>query len=153
MGRSSGEGIGYPLQYSWASLVAQLTKNSPAMHETCVQPWIGEIPWIGKIPTPVFWPGEFHGLYGPWVHKDSDTTEQLSLSLSFPPVYRQNFLGVGRPEPAVARSSPLRAPLLGQEGPCPLSVVKNPGLDTCPPSGQSLRPGRFHLWPAQESWC
>ena len=29
-GRSSGEGIGYPLQYSWASLVAQLVKNLPA---------------------------------------------------------------------------------------------------------------------------
>ena len=33
-GRSSGEGIGYPLQYSWASLVAQLVKNPPAMQET-----------------------------------------------------------------------------------------------------------------------
>ena len=29
--------------------------------------------------TPVFWPGEFHGLYSPWGHKESDTTEQLSL--------------------------------------------------------------------------
>ena len=36
-GRSLGEGIGYPLQYSWASLVAQLVKNSPAMWETWVQ--------------------------------------------------------------------------------------------------------------------
>ena len=34
--RSTGEGIGYPLQYSWASLVAQLVKNSPAMWETSV---------------------------------------------------------------------------------------------------------------------
>ena len=33
-GRSPGEGIGYPLQYSWASLVAQLGKNPPAMRET-----------------------------------------------------------------------------------------------------------------------
>ena len=33
-GRSPGEGIGYPLQYSWASLVAQLVKNLPAMWET-----------------------------------------------------------------------------------------------------------------------
>ena len=32
-----GEGIGYPLQYSWASLVAQLVKNPPAMRETWVQ--------------------------------------------------------------------------------------------------------------------
>ena len=34
LGRSAGEGIGYPLQYSWASLVAQLVKNPPAMQET-----------------------------------------------------------------------------------------------------------------------
>ena len=36
-GRSPGEGIGYPLQYSWAFLVAQLVKNLPAMQETWVQ--------------------------------------------------------------------------------------------------------------------
>ena len=35
--RSAGKGIGYPLQYSWASLVAQLVKNLPAMWETWVQ--------------------------------------------------------------------------------------------------------------------
>ena len=37
LGRSAGEGIGYPLQYSWDSLVAQLVKNTPAMWETWVQ--------------------------------------------------------------------------------------------------------------------
>ena len=36
-GRSAGEEIGYPLQYSWASLVAQLVKNPPTMRETWVQ--------------------------------------------------------------------------------------------------------------------
>ena len=35
--RSTGEGIGYPLHYSWASLVAQLVRNPPAMRETWVQ--------------------------------------------------------------------------------------------------------------------
>ena len=40
-GRSAGEGIGYPLQYSWASLVAQLVKNLPIMWETCV----GSLGW------------------------------------------------------------------------------------------------------------
>ena len=35
-GRSAGEGIGYPLQYSWASLVAQLINNLPAMPESWV---------------------------------------------------------------------------------------------------------------------
>ena len=40
LGRSAGEGIGYPHQYSWASLVAQLVKNPPAMRETPV-PFLG----------------------------------------------------------------------------------------------------------------
>ena len=35
--RSPGKGIGYPLQFSWASLVAQLVKNLPAMRETWVR--------------------------------------------------------------------------------------------------------------------
>ena len=40
-GRSTGEGIGYPLQYSWASLVAQLVKNPPAVRET----WVRSLGW------------------------------------------------------------------------------------------------------------
>ena len=40
-GRSAGEGIGYSLQYSWASLVAQLVKNPPAMQET----WDRSLGW------------------------------------------------------------------------------------------------------------
>ena len=76
-GRSTGEGIGYPLQHSWASLVAQLVKNLPAMWDT----WVQSLRWVGKIwrreqlPTPVFWPGEFHGLYSPWGCKESDMNE------------------------------------------------------------------------------
>ena len=42
---SLGEGIGYPLQYSWVSVVAQTLKNSPAVQET----W-GSIPGLGKSP-------------------------------------------------------------------------------------------------------
>ena len=41
LARSAGEGIGYLLQYSWASLVAQLLKNLPAMRET----WVGSLGW------------------------------------------------------------------------------------------------------------
>ena len=37
LGRSPGEGIGYPLQYSWVSIIAQLVKNPPAMRESWVQ--------------------------------------------------------------------------------------------------------------------
>ena len=42
--RSAGEGIGYPLQYSWASLVTQLVKNPPAMRETWVKSLVWEDP-------------------------------------------------------------------------------------------------------------
>ena len=41
LGRSAGEKIGYPLQYSWASLVAQLVKSLPAMWET----WVRSLDW------------------------------------------------------------------------------------------------------------
>ena len=44
-GRSAEEGIGYPLQYSWSSLVAQLVKNPAAMPETQV-PSMG---WEGPL--------------------------------------------------------------------------------------------------------
>ena len=40
-GRFSGEGIGYPLQYSWASLVVQMVKNVPAMWDT----WVLSLGW------------------------------------------------------------------------------------------------------------
>ena len=83
-GRFAGKGIGYLLQYSWASLVAQLVKNLPAVRGTWVQSWVGKIPWRReRLPTPVFWPGEFYGLYSPWGHKELDMTERFSLSLSF----------------------------------------------------------------------
>ena len=77
-GRSSGEWIGYPPQYSCAPLKAQLVKNQPAMWETW-DPWSWD---LEKGKAPLFWPGEFHGLYSPWSRKESDTTEWFSLSLS-----------------------------------------------------------------------
>ena len=44
-------------------------------------PWVGKIPWRRqRLPTSVFWPGEFHGLYSPWGHKELNMTEQLSLA-------------------------------------------------------------------------
>ena len=56
---------------------------------TCNVGDLGLIPGLGRsleegkgypLPTPVFWPGVFHGLYSPWGCKELDTTEQLSLS-------------------------------------------------------------------------
>ena len=54
----------------------QLVKNPPAMWET----WVRFLGWEdplekGQLPTPVFWPGEFHGLCNPWGHKELETTE------------------------------------------------------------------------------
>ena len=44
-GSSPGEGIGYPLQYSWASLVAQMVKNPPALWET----WVQSVGWEDSL--------------------------------------------------------------------------------------------------------
>ena len=48
-------------------------------------PRLGRSPGEGKrLPTPVFWPGEFHGhMYSPWGHKELNTTEQTALSCSY----------------------------------------------------------------------
>ena len=78
-GRSPGQGIGYPLQYSWASLVAQLV---------CLQcrrpgfdPWVGKIPWRReRLPTPGFWPEEFHGLFSPWDRKELDRRSEFHFT-------------------------------------------------------------------------
>ena len=57
---------------SEASLVAQVIKNLPAMQETGFDPWVGKITWRREwLPTPVFFPGNFHGQrslvgYSPW---------------------------------------------------------------------------------------
>ena len=67
----SGEGIGYPFQYSWASLVAQLVKNVLTMWET----WVQSLGWE-RLATAVFWPEEFHGLY--IVHWVTKSQTQLS---------------------------------------------------------------------------
>ena len=43
-------------------LVARLQRGRPGFDS-----WVGKIPWRReRLPTPVFWPGEFHGLYSPW---------------------------------------------------------------------------------------
>ena len=48
LGRSPGEGIGYPLQYSWASLVAQLVKNTFNAGDLASIPGLGRCPGGGK---------------------------------------------------------------------------------------------------------
>ena len=75
-GRSAGEGMGYLLRYSWASLVIQVVKNLPQCGRSEFDPSVGKIPWRReRLLTSIFWPGEFHGTCSPWDRKESDTTE------------------------------------------------------------------------------
>ena len=80
--RSSGKGIGYPLQYSWASLVAQQVKKS-----SCNAEDLGSVPGLGRSPGEgKGYPLQHSGLENSMdciVHgvTESDTAEQLSLSL------------------------------------------------------------------------
>ena len=57
-GRSPGEGIGYPLQCSWASLMAQLVKNPPAMRET----WFLSLDWEDSPVEGEGYPLQYSGL-------------------------------------------------------------------------------------------
>ena len=86
-GRSTGERIGYSLQYSWASLVAHLVKNLPAIQETWVQslgqedPLENEMPAHSNIlPWRIPWMRSQVG-YSPWGHKELDITKRLTLIL------------------------------------------------------------------------
>ena len=78
LGRSPGEGYfgGFP-------------GSSVGKESACNAGDPGSIPGLGrspgerkKLPTPIFWPEELRGLYSPWGRKESDRTEQLSLSLA-----------------------------------------------------------------------
>ena len=80
LGRANGEEIGYPLQYSWASLVAQLVKNPPAMQETWVRPlgWEDSLE-KGMATNSSILAWRIPWIYSPWGLKESDTTEHLSF--------------------------------------------------------------------------
>ena len=68
------------LRKQWASLVAQLVRNLPAMWES----WVGKIPWRSKrLPIPVLWPGEFHGRIVHGVAKSRTRLSDFTHSLSF----------------------------------------------------------------------
>ena len=65
--------LGLPSWISWKRIHLQCGRPG-------FNPWVGRIPWRReRLPTPVFGPGEFHELYSPYGHKESDTTEPLSL--------------------------------------------------------------------------
>ena len=79
LGRFSGEGIGYPLQYSWASLVAQLVKDLRAMQET----WVLSMNWEDPLEKGKATHSSILACRIPWTvysteSKESDMTERLS---------------------------------------------------------------------------
>ena len=83
LGRSAGEGIGYPLQYSWASLVAQLVKNLPAIWKT----WVRSLGWEDPLEkgtsthsSILAWRIPWGN--SPWGNEELEMTERLSLSLA-----------------------------------------------------------------------
>ena len=58
-------------------------------------PWLGRSPWRReRLPTPVFWPGDFHGLYSSWGSKESDMTEQLSSSMLSNRFYNMRYIDI-----------------------------------------------------------
>ena len=101
LGRSPGEGIGYPLWYSWASLMTQTVNNLPTMRET----WFGKIHWRRAWrPTLVFLPGDSSWTEEPgglqsmglqrvgddWVLSMTWTCGITSFYISFPLSWQQN---------------------------------------------------------------
>ena len=79
-GRSAGEGIGYPLQYSWASMVAQLVRNPPAIWET----WVRSLGWEDPLEKGTATHSSILAcriawtIYSPWV-AESDTTVTFTM--------------------------------------------------------------------------
>ena len=70
-------------------------------------PVLGRFPRRERLPTPVSWPVEFHGLYSSWGHKESDTTERLSLAL--------RLRGCLFMEPPLTEHRPQRSPRASTE--------------------------------------
>ena len=73
--RPSGKGIGYPLQYSWVSLVAQLVNNLPALWET----WVRSLHWKDSLEKGTATYSSILARKIPWTVWSWDTIERLSL--------------------------------------------------------------------------
>ena len=72
---------------NFSNLFTIYLSGSAGKEYTCNAGDLGSIPGLGRslgegksYPLQYFWPGEFHELYSPWGHKESDMTERLSLS-------------------------------------------------------------------------
>ena len=76
---------GPPLWLSWWNICLQCGRSG-------FDPWFGKSPWRReRLPTPVFWPGEFHGLYSPWGHKDLDMTSNFHFHFH---MWKVNFISL-----------------------------------------------------------
>ena len=78
LGRSSGERKGYPLQYSWASVVAQMVKNPPAMRETWV-PSLGLADPLGEGREGTGAPLQYFAWRTPWMEEPGGLQSKGSL--------------------------------------------------------------------------
>ena len=81
LGRSDGEGIRYPLQYSWVSLMNQLVRNQPALWET----WVWSLGWEDPLEKGMSTDSSILASRMPWIVwgcNESDTTEWLSFSFT-----------------------------------------------------------------------
>ena len=120
------------------------------IHLQCGRPEFN--PSIGKIhcrrerlPTPVIWPGEFHGLYSLWGHKESDTTERLSLSFFH---FRMGAIGG-------AISNLSKYPFLSLF-PSSLNSNSFSSIHSLPPicvrMGRQILPSSLKFWDNMEVW-
>ena len=125
-GSSIGEGIDYPLQYSWACLVSELVKNLPATQET----WVWSLGWEDPLEKETATHSSILAWRIPWTVypcgcKESDTTERLSL-FSLMESYSISFLVL------MTFTSSLSLPLLS--GPSlPAFLFSFLSLPPCPP--------------------
>ena len=115
----------------WCLINSSVGKESPLMQETHFDSWIGKICWRrDRLPTLASWPGEFHGLYSPRGHKESDMTERLSFN--FTSIKPQGFPGVSEVKnlPASAGDS-VDTGLIPGLGRSPAEGNGNPLQDSC----------------------
>ena len=92
--------------------MVQLVKKPPAMCET----WVWSLGWEDPLeremlPIPVFWPGEFQGLYSPWGSKELDMTEWLSLHFTIAKKKKKRW---NNSKPKVHSNNPKSCPPLSQ---------------------------------------
>ena len=86
LGRSAGEGIGYPLQYSWASLVTQVVKNQPAMQDT----WVRSLGWEDPLENGKATHSSILAWRTPWTTKSQ--TRLSDFQFHFPALYSRVLL-------------------------------------------------------------